>query len=188
MKEAAYKIAETIVKVAIDVDKILYKIANEGIFFMPELAFAYAVGKAVMEKKTDIFCGRKITWCREESLGNGGPTDLIFKYEEGEKGCIAIEFKLRDTDESYGKDLDKLSNLDSNVPTTRIFCALIDVYEDFERRKKDARLILMENYDKAHLVPLTKQRIEFKTTQSRHGSDISCVVGVWVVGDIPSLT
>jgi len=45
MEQAVMKIADTIGDVALSEDADLRRIAGKGIFFMPELAFAYACGK-----------------------------------------------------------------------------------------------------------------------------------------------
>lgn len=69
------RIAEIIFETAISEDKELSVITNQGIFHMPELAFAYQCGKAILKEAHTIFDGLSVTWIREANLGNGGPTD-----------------------------------------------------------------------------------------------------------------
>ena len=73
------KIAETIFCVAEKENALLRNLANDGIFFMPELAFAYECGKAIMSRSKDIFETQSPKWIREIDIGNGGPTDLLFE-------------------------------------------------------------------------------------------------------------
>jgi len=70
MKDILKKIAETIGYVAVTEDAELRRIAGEGIFLMPELAFAYACGKAIMKNKHEIFGDIIPEWKRENKLGN----------------------------------------------------------------------------------------------------------------------
>jgi len=48
------KIAEAIYKVAEYENKMLEKVANEGIFFIPEIAFAYTCGKEIICSHREI--------------------------------------------------------------------------------------------------------------------------------------
>ena len=91
----------------------LSKISNEGIFHMPELAFAYLCGKEIMRDKEIYFGDSEVKWIREFDFGNGGPTDLIFEINGNEK--IAIEFKLRDTTQAYETILWTLLCRDSTI-------------------------------------------------------------------------
>ena len=51
-------------------------------------------GKAVMLNAQQIFGGRQVNWLREENIGSGGPSNLVFKLEDGYR--IVVEFKMRD--------------------------------------------------------------------------------------------
>ncbi|WP_428356140.1 hypothetical protein [Methyloprofundus sp.] len=51
----ANQIADVIIQVAKKENTILSTLANEGIFHMPELAFAYECGKAIMQESSSIF-------------------------------------------------------------------------------------------------------------------------------------
>ena len=91
---------------------------------MPEIAFAYACGKAVMGKKTEIFGQTKVKWIREQKVEGGGPSDLIFDLPDDEVK-IVVEFKMRSQDYKYLADIKKLINL-KGTKYVRIFCALVD--------------------------------------------------------------
>ena len=173
------KLAETILAVAREEDSALWRIAGEGIFHMPELAFAYQCGRAIMENSSRLFEGDRPVWVREEGLGNGGPTDLVFKFDDGNK--IAIEFKLRDTSHAYIADIKKLSRLDDNN-TLRLFCVLADVYE--KDLSDDGRLNAVENCSGIDVEKICKD--VFLTKQHRYSSPIYCVSVVWSVGNVPA--
>jgi len=149
---------------------------------MPELAFAYACGKAIMENKHEIFGDDIPCWQREVDLKNGGPTDLIFGYENKER--IAIEFKLRDTHDAYINDLEKLAKLDSKN-TAKIFCTLTDTFTN--GLPNDERIQEVEKYFQDRLVPLLEPKRIFSTIQHWYSGDVSCVVCVWALDGIPVL-
>ncbi len=170
------KIADVIIKVAKKENIILSDLANEGIFHMPELAFVYECGKAIMTESQEVFGSHTPKWIREIDLGNGGPTDLVFEFENGNK--IAIEFKVRDTSNAYTHDIVKLSKLkDKNI--LKIFCALIDVFDS--KLPDDGRQLTIEKLSE-HKVTEIKKEI-FSTKQYCYTSPVSCVVALWSIDD-----
>ncbi len=180
MNNILIKIGKVIESVAIQEDAELKEFASEGIFFMPELAFVYACGKSIMAKRTEIFGELVVKWKREENIGNGGPTDLIF--ELGKDKCIAIEFKLRDTRHAYIKDIDKLMALKRSDPERFVtaFCALVDTYAD--QIPDDGRVGAVEAHPSAKVVSLLEPKPHFETIQHRYTlRDVRCVVGFWCV-------
>jgi len=176
----ANKISQVIVNVAIQENSTLSSLVKEGIFYMPELAFAYDCGKAIMAKSKSIFGDNTPTWLREVGLENGGPTDLVFEFNDGKK--IAIEFKLRDTSHAYIRDIKKLSELKDNN-TLRIFCALIDVFTD--KLPDDGRQKAIEDLKEYKVIEILKET--FPTKSYGYVSPMSCVVALWTVGDIPDI-
>ncbi len=169
-------IAELIYETAYSENAALHDLANEGIFHMPELAFAYECGKAIIREKVAVFGDVHAKWLREVNLGNGGPTDLVFELENGEK--LAIEFKLRNTTKSYENDIIKLCNLkDENI--NKLFCALIDVFDTKLPDGDDARLHHIENLSDYKVEPILKR--DFKAIQNCYTAPTSCVVCVWLV-------
>ena len=178
--EIATKISKLIFEVAKQENSTLSSLVKEGIFYMPELAFVYDCGKAIMTNSKTIFGDNTPTWKREEDLGNGGPTDLIFKFKDGKR--IVIEFKLRSTSYAYISDIEKLSNLKDNN-TLKIFCALIDVFKN--KLPDDGRQKAIEDLDEHKVIPILKE--SFPTKSYGYVSPMSCVVALWTVGKIPDI-
>jgi len=121
------RLFSTILQVAEDENKYLFDHFRKGIFFMPELAFSYQCGKAVMEDKTSILGNSEYSWVREKEYKDYGFADLVFELENDEPE-IVIEFKMDDTWNSYLKDVEKLRSLAGNY--RRFFCSLKWVYSD----------------------------------------------------------
>jgi len=181
LKTYLIEIAQLIGSVAEQEERDL-KMLGEGIFHMPELAFAYKCGKKIMQDSEKIFGSMKPKWVREVDLGNGGPTDLLFEFDNGKR--IAIEFKMRDKSISYERDLQKLAKLgDEN--TARIFCALIDVFKkDFP---DDGRQQSVEQFKGMAVHSIIEPKPSFETKQNWYSSSVTCVVGVWSVGTSPKI-
>ena len=188
MEKYIENIAKKIIEVAEKENQQLMAIAKSGanskigIFHMPELAFAYECGKQIMQDANKIFGDNIPEWCRELDLGNGGPTDLVFAFSDGRK--IAIEFKMRDTGDAYRKDLLKLSNIkDHNV--TRIFCAIIDTLEKdlpYDGRVTRINAFHEMGFQVENALPSeTNEFITFKTNQTWYTSNVSALVGIWVL-------
>ncbi len=173
------EIAKIITKVAKAEDSLLLRVANEGIFHMPELAFAYECGKQIMVNSEQVFGSNTAVWAREKNLGNGGPTDLVFELSNEYR--VAIEFKLRDTSESYIKDTIKLSKL--NESTLKFFCALIDVFDT--ALPDDGRQKIIEQKSEYQVNEI--QKTHFQTKQNWYSSPVSCVVCIWSVGYVPDV-
>ncbi len=182
MNEILTKILQVIERVARDEQaELAFTGAGEGIFGMPELAFAYDCGKAIMLKRGDIFGDLDVIWERELNLKNGGPTDLVFKLHK-ENRLIAIEFKLRDKKDAYLRDVNKLLALRTEdvkgMEITRVFCALVDAFSD--ECLTDARITSLDVHPR--LRRIGGNRFSFSTKQKRFtGKPISCVVCLWEV-------
>lgn len=180
MQSYIEKIAQKIVEVAKKENSRLLNISSfnnpeVGIYHMPELAFAYLCGQEIMLSATEIFVEEIPKWEREVNLGNGGPTDLVFSFEDGRK--IAIEFKMRDTGDAYIGDVDKLSNIqDSN--TVRLFCAVIDAFA--KNTLSDGRVVKIEKDRRTNIIGIES----FKTNQSWYKGEICAVVGIWQVRSV----
>ena len=183
MKVQLERIARMFAEVAREEDKQLTDLCGEGIFFMPELAFAYACGKAVMRDRAQIFGDTDVRWIREENFGGGGPTDLAFGLRDRKK--IVVEFKMRATLPSYVADIAKLQRL-SDPTVARIFCALVDV---FAVGPPDGRLQGIESptKDAPRLTRLNDPFPSFPTRQHWYDKKVSCVVAAWSVGEIPEM-
>jgi hypothetical protein len=162
--------------VAREEDRILHAIADQGIFHMPEVAFAYACGKAIMTSREYVFGDISPIWKREAALGNGGPTDLVFELP-GRKS-VAVEFKVRDTSNAYIADLEKLLRLDQTKYQT-LFCALVDTFS--LSAADDERVAKVESFSRARIVSLLEPKPRFVTKQSRYQREVSCVIGFWAI-------
>ena len=173
------ELANIIFKVVDSENSVLSDIANEGIFFMPELALAYECGKQITMNSEKIFGKNLPVWIREKNLGNGGPTDLLFELRSGHS--IAIEFKLRGTSNAYIKDIVKLSKLNSD--TLKLFCSLVDVFDS--KLPDDGRQQVIEQLNEHQVRPILKKH--FSTKQNWYSSDVSCVVCIWSIGAIPEI-
>jgi hypothetical protein len=131
---------ETIYKVAETIENELSADYGKGIFFVPELHFAFEVGKAIFKSRQEIFGVDKIEWLRETNLKNGGPSDLVFKTDAE---WIVFEFKIADTWNSYEKDIKKLQRLSEFIDFQgeMYFVALVDTFPE----KVDGRMEYLKN-------------------------------------------
>jgi len=178
MKKYIEGIADKIIKVAREENKQLMEIADNslnqdlGIFNMPELAFAYECGKQIMQNANVLFGKNIPQWSRELNLGNGGPSDLVFNFNDGNQ--IVIEFKMRDTADAYFSDLNKLSEL-KDEKIIKLFCAVIDVFP--KDLKNDGRVTKVNNDEKTKAIAIDS----FKTNQSWYTSEVHALVGIWKV-------
>ena len=119
-----------IIDVTLKEDEILQRI-GKGIFYMPELAFAYTVGKEIYLNRKRIFDNQEVEWLRESKIKRQGEHaneifDLIFEIGKNTiDNTIVIEFKMPDKKDKYKMDIEKLHRI-QNLPVnyTKIFCAL----------------------------------------------------------------
>ena len=182
MEKYIENIAKKIIEVAEEENKQLMAIAKSGanakigIFHMPELAFVYECGKQIMQNSNEIFGDNIPEWCRELGLGNGGLTDLVFAFNDGQK--IAIEFKMINDKYEYRRDLDKLSKLDKN--TVKIFCALVDINkkELDGDNITDGRITYIEEGNKSYSITPIRKKL-FETKNSR--ANMFGYVGIWIL-------
>jgi hypothetical protein len=150
---------------------------GEGIYFMPELALSYLVGKntALALKQKPEF--DSVVWQREVSVDGNGPSDLVFT-RAGDPFCI-VEFKMVNTDDAYRSDIEKLASL-QNIPV-RLFCALVDAFTT--KGINDERIIRLEAWAKTAGIDLTRigdWRV-FETIQHWYTRPVSCVTAMWVL-------
>lgn len=172
-KEFIELLREKIIEVAENEDKELERLCSEGIFFVPELAFAYLVGKEIM--KSDVAKENKLELIREQKISSDyGIADLVLKGE-GLK-TIVVEFKMQAKDVNYIGDIKKLQKI--NEDYEKIFCALIDVFPD--ALESDGRIIKLEETFKGEI-----ERIgyfyHFPTKYSYYQKTTHCLIGIWRV-------
>lgn len=145
---------------------------GKGIFFMPELALAYLIGKDIAEHQNDIFGSTSFNWQREIK-GAGGLTDIILEYDNSKK--VYIELKMSNTYHSYEKDIIKLSQI-KEAKCIKLFCALIDVFKSVG--PNDERI---KNMDSLVSIKKVLQSEPFDTKYDRYSQDMQCIVGIWQV-------
>ena len=167
------KINEQIVKDAIKEEEELSQAFRKGIFFMPELALAYAAGKAIAKALAATYPNESVAWTREERIGPDGPSDLIISGVGWRK--LVIEFKVSQGDSDYLADIAKLKRLDP-AKYIRVFCALCDVKES--DLPIDARIQAVERDSSVKRIgDLTA----FRTKHLAYVGNIYCVLGVWAI-------
>lgn len=156
----------------ITIDRELKSINNElhdlkkSIFFAPELYIGFRISKAIYINRASIFnSNENIVWRREFGMGNGGPSDIVFDFDEDKR--LVIELKVRDTYNAYEKDIQKLKLLkNGDKQYIRFFCALIDTIN----REKDGRIqFLTNNYNLNNGF-----QSEFDTAKQGYTSNIKC--------------
>ena len=172
------RIAGTIVEIARREDLVLRRL-GKGIFFMPELAFAYMVGREIALHAGDVFGTTDIRWRREiELVKEAGITDLFF--ETGRNEGIAIEFKVRGRSDEYRADIDKLRTLRAARPGCKaVFCALVDVFCD--TLEKDPRVAGLGGDAGLRRLPHERPFEFFTTVDDAYQKPVCCMVAVWEV-------
>ena len=165
-------IAKEIYTTAFKQELRLKETVSKGIFFMPELAFVFECGIEIMKKKYDIFRHMNTfpEMKREENLGNGGPSDLIFDFGNSK---IIIEFKMIYKEDDYHRDIKKLKKLDNSY--TKLFCALTDVtLKDIDIC---GRINLEKKIDKVELLLDPKKNFFYVYDRPKLGP-VVCTVGL----------
>jgi hypothetical protein len=119
------KLFNSITNTVKTIDLELKDTNKTGIFFAPELYTAFRIGQDITKNKQHIFGQDDIEWLREQSLGNGGISDIVFEASDRK---IVIEVKIKSTGYSYEADFIKLLKLPSSYE--RYFLALMDSFED----------------------------------------------------------
>ncbi|TAJ10586.1 MAG: hypothetical protein EPO61_01895 [Nitrospirae bacterium] len=151
---------------------------GEGIFFLPERAFVYNVGKAIAVNATSLFGSDRVRWLPETKVGSGGPSDLVYEVE-GQKGLV-IEFKRRGNIDRNLQDLTKLADLDGNK-YHRFFCVLVDAWP--EKLHEDPRITNIEScLSPPKKVARVKSQFDFFSTLDRDFvNQVCCVVCLWEI-------
>ena len=170
-------LAATIIEVARHEELLLSRV-GKGIFFMPEVAFAYAVGLKLAMRAELAFGTGEAKWYLEKTIAGGHPTDLVFEVNNGLG--LAIEFKRWGNPDDYESDLKKLEAIDSSK-YTKVFCALVNVRPDL--LSKDNRIQSVENREGPLKVRrLTKDFDFFSTVHDSFKTiQICCLIGIWEV-------
>lgn len=177
MESIIKNIYKEIVSVAVSEDGILKKICGKGIFFMPELALIFQVGKSIFTNYDKIFQEKGWEWEREYKVEPEGPSDLILNNLNSKRKII-IEFKIKNTYHSYIKDVEKLSRINGDN-NTKLFCALMDVFSN--DMFNDKRFIEFEKRTENLVERIPKEFDFFTTLYSNYKHHVACLVGMWKV-------
>ena len=149
-------------------DADLRVLGKGGVFDMPELAFAYAVGKEWARRLQALHPDRAVKWQREVGDSRGGITDLVMNVEGHRKAYV--EFKMADRREAYLADIQKLRAVEGDID--RVLCLVVDSFDG----ELDGRLAHIA----PHLEPVGPLSV-FETKSPRYATPVHCVVGVWTV-------
>ena len=178
------KLKDAIVSTIRKEDLELYQLHNKGIFFLPELAITYLVGKSIMVNSKKIFGYKVIDWVPETRVEKGlGRSDLILELENGLK--LIFEFKVRCDTKKYIADINKLLNVKS-AKYLKFFCALMDCYAGEELINNKTVNIIEKEFDgRISRVVEENKYFDYFTTKDHaiqySKKQMSCVIGLWEI-------
>lgn len=183
------KIKNIIAAVAEREDRDLFPF-KKGIFFLPEHAFSYLVGKEIVRHSMEIFGCEVKSWKTECNDPGSGRSDLVLEFES--RNSIVFEFKSRYlpyTKRGYIKDIQNLSDIDSSK-YTRYFCALLDCIDDSMvcRNISEIENILPDTLNS--IIEPDNNFYSFKTLDHSNlykDKEIICVIGLWEICDEPRI-
>lgn len=157
-------------------EEILGNSDRGSIFDVPELAFSYLVGKEMLsQSRKRLGHEASLDWAQERSLGNGGPTDLVFRADGARP--LAVEFKVSGTSPAYDADIAKLARLDGET-YDRVFCALVDAFSTTGER--DQRI---EKLGADQRVERIGKCAPLPARHAGYVSDIVCIPTLWYLCD-----
>jgi len=167
-----HKLYETILNVTHSIDEELKELNTDlGVFFAPELYTVFEAGKAIFKNRKEIFGTEKISWERETELGNGGPSDLLFRTDSE---VVVFEFKIASTSTSYLADIAKLQKLKN--PDKRNYLYFIALIDSF-RNETEPRIEAV--YKESGYKPLYD--VSFETNYSGYKKDMDCRVVLYTI-------
>ena len=176
MDQIIQNLKKTIFKVAEHEDRDLNGICDKGIFYMPDLAFAYIVGKEIARNADTVFEGLKYTWSREYTLDEYGVAAAIFEAQDPAHQSILIQFKMRDTFLSYINDIKDLRRQKQEGQYRKLFCAVVEV---FEQQYDEYFRSLKEAFGReANLLGTTRP---FYTWSDKYKQQLVYIIGLWEV-------
>jgi len=175
MQQIIQNLKSVIFRTAEHEDRELNVICDKGLFFMPELAFAYIVGKEIAKNREQIFGEAGYEWSRENTLEEYGLATVIFESKDAAKSSILIQFKMRDTYLSYINDIKDLRKQEVGK-YRKLFCAVVEVFE----QQHDAYFrSLKEAFgSEATLIGTTRP---FYTWSDKYKQQIVYIIGLWDV-------
>lgn len=161
---------ETILEI-VERENQYLKELNKDIFFIPELALSYQIGKAVVSNPS-IFNSYKYKWFREKKYVNYGLADVIFELPELNH-TLVVEFKMDGSyKRDYLQDIIKLRKL-KGKDFTKLFCSLKWVYAE----EVDEIIDKMKHTFEAGLIDHKAIDI-YISGNNRHNQ---CLISLWQV-------
>ena len=174
MQQIVENLKKIIFRAAEHEDRDLNVICDKGIFFLPEMAFAYIVGREIARNAEQVFEDKKYNWVRENTLDELGMATAIFEAADPAEQSILIQFKMRDTYLSYLNDIKDLRKQKSDY--RRLFCAVVEV---FEQQYDEYFRSLKEAFGReANFIGTTRP---FYTWSDRYKQQIVYIIGLWEI-------
>ena len=172
------RLKNTIVNALRKEDLELSQIHNKGIFFLPELAITYIVGKAIMLDAEKIFGVQVEEWKSDcKSNETKERTDLILKLAN--EKILFFELKKRCNAKDYADAINRLKKIPSD--SFKFFCAVMDCDAGKEIKQTEEQEIKFGNEVK-RIVDGNKFFDYFTTRDLKYNDkQICCVVGLWQV-------
>ena len=171
-------IRATIINIALREEAILRQ-AGKGIFFMPELAFAYDVGKEIYLTRKAVLLDESYEWKREEKVAEGyGIADLIFENGKREDR-IVFEFKVLSKDYKYKADILKLKELPKE--NLKLFCSLEEVFTKSINDESNRRIKRIAADYKDSISKVGEDFYFSTDLKPRYQQDVVCFVELWRV-------
>ncbi|MGD8781486.1 MAG: hypothetical protein PVH88_21285 [Ignavibacteria bacterium] len=184
MNKELIELKDTIVSAIRGEDLQLFDLHKKGIFFIPELAVTYLVGRAIVKNSYQIFGEEVKNWIAEHRIQDDvGPNDLILTLESNVK--VVFEFKTRPKDiYRYLKDIEKLSKInDDNV--IKIFCGLMEYVSGTEYNDDFIKMFEDKAKVPLHRIVEDNKFFDYFTTKDHaiqnYDKQMCCVVGLWKV-------
>ncbi|MCW3475930.1 hypothetical protein [Limobrevibacterium gyesilva] len=161
--------------------------ARKSALEIPELALVHLLWRRLVKDQGEIFQSSEVRSSWESSFEGTARVDLMFEVAHGGTTSAAlIEFKIRDTETGYVRDLDKLAQNASRAPNSRrFFCALVDEFPDKAhlsgRIKTVQEWVCPNNQYKAVSVASPGNFRQFPTKIPDFARPLECIVGMWEV-------
>lgn len=172
-------------------DSELNLLHDKGIFFLPELAITYLVGKELVKNAEKVFnCSVENWWPETRVAPDFGPVDLVIKLRNNLK--FLFEFKVRSNIKTYGDDIEKLLKIKSRLGSESdkyhmYFCGLMDCFAGDEINQNKV-IAGIENRFTNQIKRVAEQNhfFDYFTTKDHAvqymNKTMSCVIGLWSVG------
>jgi hypothetical protein len=167
-------ILSTIINV-VDQEEATLRLADKGIFFIPELALAYIVGKEIYFNRKSVLLDENYKWIREQKLGPG-IVDLMF---DNGNDKIVIEFKILNKEGEFERDIIKLKKMPDNC--LKLFCALEDVFERGKDEVTNRRIFRIKKRYEESLIKIGKDYSFPTSLKVMYKQDVVCFVELWRV-------